>query len=88
MLCCNFANRTFVVGVFAESSFNRPFDRLNAWLLAALRLSHELQNAPVKHFLIQIVQPVAEECQYFLLGDRGGEGGVEEAVKRDALLLG
>ena len=59
---------------------NRPFDFLNARFFAASRLSHELQDAFVERFLVHVFQPVAEKRQRFLLGDGGGERGVDEAV--------
>lgn len=47
------------------------------------RLSHEFQNALVNFLLIDVLQAVDEERLRFLLGD----GGVDEAFHRDALLF-
>jgi len=70
------------------SSSNCPFNLFNARFLTTPCFSHELQDAFMERFLIHVLQTVAEKRQRFLLCDRGGEGGVDEAVERDALLFG
>ena len=53
---------------------------LNRRFPAGARFAHELQDSLVQRFLIHVSELVAEERQCFLLGEGGGERGVDETV--------
>jgi len=66
----------------------RPFDFLGTRFSAGIRPAHEIQDSRMKRLLIAVSHSVTKEPQRFLLGNRRGEGGVDEAVQRNPLLLG